>query len=76
MMTRLRFDARGLLDTAITIKSEGFFGINDLPDTPMVMNALDEIEAILKDGDKREAIKCALRWAEEITEDEGDLLFD
>lgn len=75
-MTFHRKRARNMLDIAVNCHATGFFGLDDLPDTPMVMNAIDEIEAILKDGDKRGAAKCAIQWSKDILEDEGYLLFD
>jgi len=74
-MTNARERARTMLDKAICIATDGFFGLDDLPDTPMVMNATDEIEGALSRSHKL-AAKMAMRWAEEITEDEGELFFD
>lgn len=74
-MSKARERARKMLDKAILITTDGFFGLDDMPDTPMVMNATDEIESALSQSHKL-ASKLAMRWAREITEDEGYLLFD
>jgi|AACY02.16.fsa_nt_gi hypothetical protein len=75
-MTRLRAHAYLLLDKAISIETDGAFGLDDLPDTPMVMNALSDIQGILRTGYHSEGATASVRWARDIIEDEGELFFD
>jgi hypothetical protein len=60
-----RKQAYKLLDKAVSLATFGGLGLSDLPDTPTVMNALDEME----ECDEEEAVDIAQYAAEEILEE-------